>query len=120
MRDYTRLDIVPGNSTTANLRMANFTELNGTSHGYYPDGFPTMGDIWMGTNNDPFAGSITNPQPGDFNFATHLHEFGHALGLKHGHQAGILGTSVAKQPDGTIIPNFGALPSNSIIGTTRS
>ncbi|PZQ47115.1 MAG: protease [Rhodovulum sulfidophilum] len=40
------------------------------------------GDVWFGTYN-----SYTAPRAGDYAWHTHLHEIGHALGLKHPHDA---------------------------------
>ena len=56
----------------------------GTAHAYYP-GDPVGGDIWFG---DAYAGTFQDyrtPVPGNFAWLSHLHEIGHALGLKHPH-----------------------------------
>ena len=45
-----------------------------------------LGDTWF--NND---GRFDNPQLGTFADFTILHELGHAVGLKHGHESGLLG-----------------------------
>ena len=41
------------------------------------------GDVWLGRTGQPFFDA---PAPGNWGFAAILHEIGHALGLKHGHQ----------------------------------
>ncbi|MCQ0988135.1 M10 family metallopeptidase [Jiella marina] len=41
------------------------------------------GDVIFGTQ----GGQYQDPRAGNFAWATHIHEIGHALGLKHGHRA---------------------------------
>lgn len=45
-----------------------------------------LGDTWYEN-----SGLFDDPQPGNFADWTILHEAGHALGLKHGHEAGLFG-----------------------------
>ncbi|MCL4853409.1 MAG: M10 family metallopeptidase C-terminal domain-containing protein [Bryobacteraceae bacterium] len=45
---------------------------------------PSGGDVWFG---DDYA-SYRTPLVGTYSWATHIHEFGHAMGLSHGHNAG--------------------------------
>ncbi|MCG7392775.1 M10 family metallopeptidase C-terminal domain-containing protein [Microvirga sp. ACRRW] len=55
-----------------------------TAAGYYPsDDTPSAGDIWIGTK---YAGFDTSYLAQYYYFTT-MHEIGHALGLKHGHEA---------------------------------
>ena len=44
---------------------------------------PNAGDIWFGRNNQPYYDMATD---GTWGFATMMHEIGHTMGLKHGHQ----------------------------------
>ena len=51
-------------------------------------GFPSdtrgvAGDIWFGRNNQPYYDLAVK---GTWGFATMMHEIGHTMGLKHGHQ----------------------------------
>ncbi len=62
-----------------------------TAWAYYP--FSTTadsaGDIWFGVDKSFFSKLIGSEVPylGSYEYATALHEFGHALGLKHPHQS---------------------------------
>lgn len=53
------------------------------------------GDVWF--RSDYQSGVFFTPQAGNYAWATHLHEIGHAIGLKHGHDTGY---------------SYGALPFN--------
>lgn len=48
-----------------------------------------LGDTWY--KND---GSFDTPALGNFAFFTIMHELGHALGLKHGHESGLFGENI--------------------------
>ncbi|MCP5037506.1 MAG: hypothetical protein GY945_07900 [Rhodobacteraceae bacterium] len=46
------------------------------------------GDVWFGS----YSGYIyRSPEAGNYAWATHIHELGHALGLKHGHENSAFG-----------------------------
>ncbi len=53
-----------------------------TAWAYYP-GAEQGGDIWYGRQAD-----FSNPTIGSYSYDTIIHELGHALGLKHSHEAG--------------------------------
>jgi serralysin len=55
----------------------------GTAWGYYPsnDAKGVGGDVWLNKT------SYNNPVLGTYAWMTIIHEIGHALGLKHGHEA---------------------------------
>lgn len=73
----------PGGAT---IRLGITDEAQPTAYAYYPATAVYGGDVWMGSQT---SGSITtNPVLGNYAYLTHLHEIGHALGLKHGHETG--------------------------------
>ncbi|HEV2745698.1 MAG TPA: pre-peptidase C-terminal domain-containing protein [Allosphingosinicella sp.] len=53
-----------------------------TASGYYPNPSNEGGDAWF--NNS--SGTYDNPVFGNFAYHTFIHEIGHTLGLKHGHE----------------------------------
>ena len=64
----------------ANLRYANSTEPE-VAYAYYP-GSSLGGTAWFNNTDGRFA----NPVIGNYSWMGILHETGHALGLKHGHE----------------------------------
>jgi serralysin len=80
-----------GASATSNISIGRTTQLgSGTplgfsGYGYYPGSSQRAGDIW-------FANSTSNVGDefvlGRGTYSLVLHELGHAMGLKHGHQGG--------------------------------
>lgn len=81
---YTNLtftEITETATTHARLRFAGSSSpVVETSYAYLPGSFDTSGDSWFGNIRNIVA---TN---GSYAFDTVLHEIGHALGLKHGHE----------------------------------
>jgi serralysin len=56
-------------------RVADFPRLDQQSDG---------GDVWFGDDGSQYR----TPQLGNYAWVTHIHEFGHAIGLSHGHDGG--------------------------------
>ncbi|OJF90007.1 hypothetical protein AX760_08750 [Pararhizobium antarcticum] len=77
---FTNLSISEGSASTATLRFAQSNE-PATAHAYYPFADASGGDIWFGTDYN-----YRSPVAGNYEWHTLIHELGHALGLKHGHE----------------------------------
>ncbi|HVL21058.1 MAG TPA: M10 family metallopeptidase, partial [Amaricoccus sp.] len=76
---FTNLELVYLGSTGAgDLRVANTSDAS-TAYAYFP-GDGVGGDIWLGARTRA-------PQAGNYGNDAILHELGHALGLKHPHEA---------------------------------
>ena len=76
-----------GNGLNGNgdIRLGQSNDANPTAYGYYPNNNANGngGDVWFGTANN-----YTNPIMGNYAYHTHIHELGHAMGLKHSHELG--------------------------------
>jgi serralysin len=82
LTQFTNMTVsLAGNAATADLRTA-ISGQPATAEAYYPGDYTAAGDIWYGAQRPSFQ----TPQYGNYDWFTVLHEVGHALGLKHGHQ----------------------------------
>jgi len=72
-------------TTHATFRFAQTSDATLLSaHAWFPANLNQAGDVWFGTSTgQPF---YLTPAPGNWGQATVMHELGHAMGLKHGHQ----------------------------------
>jgi Ca2+-binding RTX toxin-like protein len=66
----------------ADLRFAK-SDVPSTAWAYYPSAAEEGGDTWFRAS----GGTYDNPIRGNYAFFTLMHEVGHALGLKHAHEA---------------------------------
>ncbi|AFL50028.1 serralysin [Sinorhizobium fredii] len=82
---FTNANFTSGGASSATVRFAQSNEPD-TAWAYLPGGYAQAGDIWFGTT---YAGTVADnrkPVAGNYAWHTLLHELGHALGLKHGHE----------------------------------
>ena len=88
VESYTNLTFTYAGQVDADIAFGQ-TSLADTAYASLP-GTARGGDVWFG---DDFR----NPRIGDYAFQTHLHEIGHALGLKHPHETeGAFGTMASR------------------------
>lgn len=115
---FTRVD--SPSDVDASIRIVNYGESG--SEAWFPTGSDytnrTSGDTFLGTNGK-FGVGVTN-YFGTDSFATIMHELGHALGLKHGHEASPNGALASNRDDSefsvmTYRSFFGATIGNTII-----
>ena len=67
-----------------------------TAFAYYPNSGLTGGDVWVGADYAQYRA----PVPGTYGWFTYIHEFGHAVGLKHGHtEGGAFGEALSPDRD---------------------
>ncbi|KQS88361.1 MULTISPECIES: M10 family metallopeptidase [unclassified Rhizobium] len=77
---FTDLDFEKGGASTSTLRFAQ-SNLPDTAYAFYPGQDEWSGDTWFGTKYE-----YREPVAGNYAWFTTVHEIGHALGLKHGHE----------------------------------
>jgi Ca2+-binding RTX toxin-like protein len=90
---YANLTFVEVTETATNhadLRLA-MSDVPSGAHGYYPSTHPTGGDSWYHNT----GGHYDNPILGTHPYFSFMHEIGHNLGLKHGHEVGVYGPMTA-------------------------
>ncbi len=78
-------EITETDTVHANIRISQTADADVPSaYGGFPsDTRGVAGDIWFGRNNQPYYDLAAQ---GTWGYSTMLHEIGHTMGLKHGHQ----------------------------------
>ena len=80
--NLTFTEITETSTQHATLRYAE-SDCRSTAWAYYPSTSEPGGDAWFNNSSNYYD----NPVKGNYAYQTMLHETGHALGLKHPHEA---------------------------------
>jgi VCBS repeat-containing protein len=87
--NVTFTEVTETSTQHADLRLAE-SNSPGTAWAYYPSTSAAGGDAWFNNSSH----SYDNPTKGGYAWLTIIHELGHAMGLKHPHEAsGAFGTT---------------------------
>ncbi len=113
VKAYTNLDLQYAGTNGADIKIAQSSEANPTAYAYYPGNYEEGGDIWFGTNYN-----FRSPTPGTYQYHAHLHEIGHALGLKHAHDES--GPGSTHVPDHHDSLEYSVMTYHSFVGSTAS
>jgi serralysin len=85
-----------GGTTSSELGTSRVADFPGSVITSDPD---DDGDVWIGNSSDDTIYDTRYPVAGGYAWYTHLHEIGHAMGLKHPHDTGGSGVVVPLDED---------------------
>ena len=88
---FTNVAFSETTAVNAHLRFADSSQPS-TAWAYYPSFSNSGGDTWFGNSS-----TFNNPVVGNYSWLTHMHEIGHALGLKHAHETNRFGAVPSEQ-----------------------
>jgi len=86
LENYSGLDFsqITSNEGSAEIRIGE-SDMPSTAWAYYPSNSYQSGDVWLDKN------LYDNPLSGTYAWHTLMHEIGHSIGLKHGHETSSYG-----------------------------
>ena len=107
-----------GLNGAGDIRSGESTLANPTAYAFVPDNSAEGrgGDVWYGTANAGQPNDLRTPVMGNYAYVTHIHELGHAMGLKHSHEAG--GVSNVTVPAARDAVEFTVMSYRSFVGAS--
>ncbi|MBR0663123.1 protease [Roseomonas hellenica] len=84
---FANLTFVDNGNGDAVIRVAA-SSIPSTAFSYYPYNGAQGSDVWFGKQYDGTSADYRQVKIGNYAYHTLLHELGHGLGLKHGHESG--------------------------------
>ena len=109
-----------GLNGTGDIRLGESPAADPTAYAYYPNNNANGngGDVWFGDNYAGTVNDYRNPVMGGYSYHTHIHELGHAMGLKHSHELG--GVSNVAVPSDRDAIEFTVMSYRSFVGGPSS
>lgn len=91
------IQVTDSSTVAGDIRFATSDQAAPTAYAYLPGAYTEAGDIWFSNSS-----SYNTDTKGTYGYITFLHEIGHALGLKHTHEANGSGVVTNASQDYTL------------------